>query len=285
MTDDPLVSIIIPIYNTEDYLKECIDSCISQAYSNKEIILVDDGSTDDSRLIIEVYKHMYPNLVRVITKTNGGIASALNAGIRQANGDWIKWLSSDDKFYDPLSLHKFMEEIQENFSDEEQQMTIFCSEYDIIDSNSKVRSNSVYLYPESHILQRPRIYRSFFGNATTSLIRKEVFKMAGLFDETLPFNEDYDFWMRCIIKYQMRIFIAPVITACYRQHDKQLTFTKSRFKNQIVIDKIRKRYYQYLTDAEKTQIEYASDYEPWKKRLFLTACRLWTKLDWGKKDV
>lgn len=89
------ISIIIPVYNVELYLSQCIDSCLKQIYSNLEIILVNDGSTDSSPFICDQYKNR-DSRVKVIHKKNEGLSSARNAGIEASNGDYICFLDSDD---------------------------------------------------------------------------------------------------------------------------------------------------------------------------------------------
>lgn len=89
------ISIIVPIYNTQNYLQKCLDSLVNQTYKNIEIILVDDGSTDDSYKICESYKGKYENIV-IIHKENGGASDARNEGLRNAKGDYIHFIDSDD---------------------------------------------------------------------------------------------------------------------------------------------------------------------------------------------
>ena len=92
----PLISIIIPVYNVELYLRRCLDSVVKQTYSNVEIIIVNDGSTDNSLVICEEYYTKYPNLIHIINKTNGGLSSARNIGLEYSNGDYICFIDSDD---------------------------------------------------------------------------------------------------------------------------------------------------------------------------------------------
>ena len=90
------VSIIIPVYNAEKHLKRCIDSVIDQEYSDLEIILINDGSTDDSEKIMNEYKNKYPNLINCYSKENTGVADTRNFGIEKANGEYIMFLDCDD---------------------------------------------------------------------------------------------------------------------------------------------------------------------------------------------
>ena len=90
-----MISVIVPIYNSEKYMKKCIDSILSQTYSNFELILVDDGSTDDSSNICDEYSSLDERVI-VIHKKNGGVSSARNRGIKEAKGDYISFVDSDD---------------------------------------------------------------------------------------------------------------------------------------------------------------------------------------------
>ncbi len=94
-----LISIIIPVYNVRNYLSRCLDSVISQTYKNLEIILVNDGSTDDSLEICSNYTAK-DSRIKIIDKEKGGVAAARNAGIKAASGEWISFVDSDD-YIDP----------------------------------------------------------------------------------------------------------------------------------------------------------------------------------------
>lgn len=89
------ISVIIPIYNVEQYLSQCLDSIINQTYTNLEIILINDGSTDNSEKICNQYKLLDPRII-VIHKTNGGLSDARNTGIKIATGDYISFVDADD---------------------------------------------------------------------------------------------------------------------------------------------------------------------------------------------
>lgn len=90
-----LVSVVVPVYNSQDYLKKCMDSIVNQTYRNLDIILVDDGSTDNSGNICEEYAKK-DNRIKVIHKKNGGNGDARNVGLENVSGDWIVWVDSDD---------------------------------------------------------------------------------------------------------------------------------------------------------------------------------------------
>ena len=90
-----LISVIVPVYNAEKYISKCIDSILSQTFKDFELILINDGSTDNSDLICDKYASI-DNRVKVFHKKNGGAGSARNLGIQKASGDWVMFVDSDD---------------------------------------------------------------------------------------------------------------------------------------------------------------------------------------------
>ena len=89
------ISVIIPVYNDEKYLAQCLDSVLRQTYSNLEIILVDDGSTDSTPELCEKYREKYAN-IRILHKKNGGVGSSRNAGLEMATGEYVLFVDHDD---------------------------------------------------------------------------------------------------------------------------------------------------------------------------------------------
>lgn len=109
----PLLSIIIPVYNTQDYIRECLDSLLKQDLSACEVICVDDGSTDSSLDILNEYKQQYPDLITVLSQVNQGQAAARNAALDIARGEYVAFLDSDD-FYMPNAIDTMLKLISEN---------------------------------------------------------------------------------------------------------------------------------------------------------------------------
>ena len=95
MNGSPKISVIVPVYNVEKYLRRCVDSILAQTFTDFELLLVDDGSTDDSRVICEEYAALDVR-VRVFHKPNGGVSSARNLGLDNAHGEWITFIDADD---------------------------------------------------------------------------------------------------------------------------------------------------------------------------------------------
>ncbi|MFB4033578.1 glycosyltransferase family 2 protein, partial [Streptococcus pneumoniae] len=93
--ENQLISVIVPVYNVEEYLKQCLDSILEQTFSNYEVILVNDGSTDSSGLICQEYAEK-DTRIRYFEKENGGLSDARNYGIEQAQGEYLTFVDSDD---------------------------------------------------------------------------------------------------------------------------------------------------------------------------------------------
>ena len=251
------VSIVIPVYNSEQYIQKSIDSALQQTYSNTEVIVVDDGSTDNSSNILKEYSKK----IKIITKTNGGTGTALNMGIRSMTGDWFKWLGHDD-ILKKNAVEVMIKEIEK--LGRESMNYIFYTNYDIIDGNG----NFVKEFIEPNYNQKNNFERNtilldhYYGNANTSLVHKSMFDRFGLFNEKVGHREDYEFWLRCCLLYNCRLYLISANTLQYRIHDKQITnqmFEKNLKYSNLVRERIleevsseqRKKYLIALKKYQK----------------------------------
>ena len=131
----PLISVIIPVYNTEKYLKQCVESVLGQSYQSFEMILIDDGSTDFSGKICDEYSNQ-DKRIQVIHKSNGGQSSARNKGLDLAKGKYIYFLDSDDYLFDTL-LEKLVNTAEENNAD----VVFFEAQSFVDDEENKLYKN------------------------------------------------------------------------------------------------------------------------------------------------
>ena len=127
----PLVSIIIPVYNGANYLKDAIDSALAQTYPNVEVLVINDGSNDNG--LTENIALSYGDKIRYFYKENGGVASALNLAIKNMKGEYFSWLSHDDMYY-PNKIERQIQELYKNGD----LKSIVYSAYDLLDVNSQV---------------------------------------------------------------------------------------------------------------------------------------------------
>ncbi len=261
-----MISIVIPVYNGEKYLAECIDSCLEQTYEDIEIIIVNDGSKDDTQKIAESY-WSEDNNITVLNKENGGTASALNMGIKNMKGDWFKWLSADDKFNFPDALKDMMNLIS---TIPVHQQYLFYTDYKIIDENGNFKSD--FNEPDRTKLIRDlrnvELMYNFYGNASSTLIHKSMFDKVGLF-KTLPFGEDLEWWLRACIKHKFTMYYLPFYSIQYRVHSKSLTSTKSYNENLKQVIELRNKFYPYLTDEQKAHLISLQSSRPLRRKILL----------------
>jgi glycosyltransferase involved in cell wall biosynthesis len=194
MTDQPLVSIIIPVYNGANYLREAIDSALAQTYKNTEVLVVNDGSTDGGAT--EEIVMSYGSRIRYFFKENGGVASALNRGIQEMKGEYFSWLSHDDVYY-PDKI-----EVQIDFLKSHGNETIVLySDFDIIDEKSNIleRKKKGGFKPDLFCIA---LMVSSPLHGCDALVPKKCFEQVGVFNEQLTTTNDYDMWFKLSTDYK-----------------------------------------------------------------------------------
>lgn len=210
-TFNPLVSIIIPVYNGSNYLNQAIDSALSQSYKNIEIIVVNDGSSDDTENIAK----SYGNKIKYYYKENGGVASALNFGISKMQGEYFSWLSHDDIYRED----KVKNQVDLLVNEKDKETVVNCLHsvidkdynflYDLKDENNYISQN-----------KHPLFYLfNGFVHGCSLLIHKNVFKRVGVFNENLPTTQDFDLWFR-IFRTEKLIF-SEHYDVLSRSHEEQ----------------------------------------------------------------
>lgn len=183
---NPKVSIVIPVYNGSNYMRDAIDSALSQTYRNIEVIVVNDGSQDDGET--EKIAKSYGKKIRYYWKENGGVASALNFGIRQMKGEYFSWLSHDDIYY-PNKVERQIDYLRGN----PDKNIILYADYDLVDK-ALSHLETVKL---DHV--KPEHFRYYITTQNalhecTLLIPRSCFLDQGLFNESLKTTQDYERW-------------------------------------------------------------------------------------------
>lgn len=215
----PKVTVIIPSYNCEAYIAETIDSILNQTFRDVELIVVDDGSTDRTRKIVESYG---PS-VRLITQSNARVCAARNRGIREAKGEFICLMDHDDYWY-PEKLSRQLEEFEKHPEAGAVYSTFIRWHRDKDGNFPAPESFDRASYPDDTDPDFSGwIYHQFLLDCwmltSTAMFPAEVFRRCGMFEETLPYSEDWELWVRISREYPMIQLRRP--TTLYRQHPQQ----------------------------------------------------------------
>lgn len=197
----PKVSVIIPTYNTAQYITEAIDSVLNQTYEHYEIIVIDDGSTDNTKEALKDYK----NKIKYIYKHNGGPASARNAGIKNSIGENIAFLDADDLWL-PQKLEKQVEYFKTH-----PDVGLTFSAYLAFDENKSEKRPNI----KEKIISKDAFINLWWDNflgTLTVMVRKACFDKVGIFDESkdIEGSEDSEMWLRIARNYRMGYINEPL---------------------------------------------------------------------------
>jgi glycosyltransferase involved in cell wall biosynthesis len=207
---NPWVSVIIPTYNRCWILKEAIDSVLSQKFSDFEVIVVDDGSTDATSALLSTYGDQ----VTTICQKNEGVSAARNVGISHARGGYITFLDSDDMWLpEKLSCqHDFFQSHPE---------ALICQTEEIwIRNGVRVNPKNRHKKPSGMIFE-PSLQLCLVSPSAV-MIKKSLFGSVGLFNESFPACEDYDLWLRIGLRYPIYLIDRPLVIK-RGGHDDQLS--------------------------------------------------------------
>jgi len=246
---NPLVSIIIPVYNGSNYVKEAIDSALAQTYKNIEVIVVNDGSTDNTEKIVK----SYGDKIRYFYKENGGVASALNLAIENSKGEYISWLSHDDVYY-PNKIQKQIETL----SKLEDKNTFIYSNSEYINEKGRLLYSTNYEYKEASVLLNNPKYAALYGliSGCTLLMPKNAVIKYNCFDSELKYTQDYDLWYRMLPEY--KLLFVPEVLVKTRIHNKQ-DFQKACIRQQQEITKLWKAILNSISENDRKEFGF-SDY-------------------------
>ena len=204
----PRVSVIIPVYNSEKTIGEALDSVAAQMYTDYEVIVVNDGSSDQSESIIK--KYMRPPLdVTYVEQANKGPAAARNAGLRLAKGEFVVFLDADD-LWDKDKLATAVQAMDAN----PEAKLVFTDMRHMV-NDLLVHSSYLHERGYRHLsigLIYDNLLKENFIFTPTVTLRRGVLKDVGYFDENLPITEDYDLWLRIARLYPVYFIDRPLVT-------------------------------------------------------------------------
>ena len=238
MQSRPLVSIILPTWNRASILPRALVSIKAQSFTDYEVLVVDDGSEDDTQQLLS--HHDAP--IRCLSQAHGGVASARNLGIEHARGRWIAFLDSDDTWM-PEKLLTQMQALEQN-----PEVSMVFSDYEVWDESRdqpELVQTRRYLDEDTSFAALAR--RNFIGTLT-AVVHREALATAGGFDESLVRGSDFDAWLR--IARNGKIMRVPGVFARYRRHPKSLTGLDSR-QDANTRDEVLARFRERWPEIEK----------------------------------
>lgn len=259
MSDD-LVSIIIPVYNSEQFLEKSIQSVLNQTHTNLDIIAIDDGSTDHS---LEILKQ-YSDRITVISQKNHGLGFSLNVGTSKIRGQWFKWFSPDDVLY-PEAISLSLKIIKN-----QTQNSIVYSNWDVIDEHDKkLRTFTESNFNDLSTFEfNTRLLDGQQINVNTALIPSNLVSNGCCFRNLVnPASIDYDFFLRAGILFSAKFYLIQKPLMAYRINKCQLSH-KNIASTLSDVENIKNEVLSMIDDESKTQ--YLAALKNYRKNKSLT---------------
>lgn len=209
------VSAIITAYNSEAYIAEAIQSVLNQARVVDEIVVVDDGSTDSTRRVVEEFAH---EGIKFIQQHNQGAGAARNKGIRETSGDFIAFLDADDMWLENKTL------LQVNYLLEHPTAALvsgFSRWWNVIKNTVRISGN---VPRDMNTLRREILVHNVLGNPSMVMVRRSALAEVGLFNEKIRWGQDWELWQRLIQRYEAGVIPEPLTV--YRWHRDNLSHVR-----------------------------------------------------------
>jgi glycosyltransferase involved in cell wall biosynthesis len=265
MSNRNLVSIIIPVFNNQSTVEETVSSVLAQDYDNLEIILVNDGSTDNTQEILEKLSDQHEN-IQLYSRGNKGVSASRNYGFKHSRGKYVVFLDADD-----LLADTFVSECA-HIMDNQSTLSVVYTQVKFFE-----RQSGIFKLPNLDF------QRLLTGNCltVTAMIRAEMFESVNMYDENLSYVEDWEFWIRLLHKYPYFHKIEKPLFL-YRRRDSEDSATDLNEKNDSFIDAslyvYRKHYALYknhgltmdvlLDKVNEAALYKRKYYNVWYRRIF-----------------
>lgn len=241
----PKISVIIPVYNGEKYIKEAIGSVLRQTYQDFELIIIDDTSTDKSYATIEMFRNKYPDKIKAIKhdQNKGCPAASRNTGIKVAKGHYIAFMDQDDMWHID-KLKKQLEVIEKS-----PKVGLVVTNAQVYDNKSKryLGCNWKTIEKLSSVNKTQRLLkRNFILTGSMALIKKEFFDKYGLLDENFKIADDYDLWFRISQHYQIYLIAEPLTV--WRKTGTSTSFNEKNMLTDTVYFYEKRRKEGFVSD-------------------------------------
>ena len=219
----PLLSIVVPAYNVAPYIEAAVRSALAQTLRDLEVVVVDDGSTDDTPRVLErLAAALDDPRLRILRQDNGGLSAARNAGILAARGEFVGLLDGDDEWLpQKAALHLGVMTADPTIG-----LTFSHSEYM---TEAGARAGNILLAGKARPSLHDMIRRNHFGNGSTVVARRACFEEAGLFLPELRSCEDYEMWRRVLWLTSYEALLIPRPLTLYRLRESSLSFDSRKF--------------------------------------------------------
>lgn len=230
----PVISVVLPVYNSDKYLREAVESILSQTFNNFELIVINDGSTDDSLGILKEFKKL-DERVRLVSRGNRGIPATLNEGISIARGEWIAIMNADDIAL-PNRLERQLQWLEQTGSD-------ICGSWVKFFGTAERR---ILKHPQTDAaIKMGLMFGSMFAQPSVMMRTDLVKKLQ--YDKNWKVAEDYDLWERAM-RAGWKMTNVPEVLLLYRQHNEQISVSTFSYQQQLT-QNIRRRCLEFVFES------------------------------------
>ncbi|SFD17650.1 glycosyltransferase family 2 protein [Algibacter pectinivorans] len=240
MLKELFFSVVIPLYNKEDYIENTLNSVLNQNYKNFEIVIINDGSTDRS---IDVVKRFLDSRIKIFNQKNKGLSNARNSGIKHAKYEYIAFLDADDLWCEDYLMCIF------NLIKHQPSSEVLATGVKVLRPKQKANLSTTAFKPNQIqiVSNYFSLKKNIFGPSAL-VIKKSVFKNIGAFNETIKYGEEEDFFIRCFLKYNITFYKVKRIYYL-RGFNNQLTSPNSSIKRNPP------DYSKYLTNKNQATLK------------------------------
>lgn len=249
----PKVSVIIPAYNAMNYLPETVESVLRQTFTNFEVLIIDDGSSDN---IVQWASELVDTRVKLIKQANQGVSAARNAGIARAQGEYVAFLDADD-LWEPTKLEKQVRCLEDN-----PVVGLVHTWMILADEQGKSKGKLIASNAEGDVWQQLVVRNTILTSSV--MVRRCCFENVGVFDCSLRSYEDWELWIRIASRYSFTLIKEPLVL--YRQHTSNTSNNWQVMEQgfRLVMEKIFHSAPSELLYLKNQSYGYANLYLAWK---------------------
>jgi glycosyltransferase involved in cell wall biosynthesis len=250
----PLISVIIPVYNGEATICKTIQSVLNQTHSNFELLIINDGSTDNT---LEVISSVQDSRIQVFSYKNAGQGTSRNRGLRQAKGEYVSFIDADDLWT--------VEKLEDQLTALQQypEAAVAYSWTDYVNELGEFISHAPQRFYQGNVYTK-LLLSDFIGSGSNVLIRKSAILELNGFDQSLPPAEDWDMWLRLAAQYPFTVVPKPQILYRVSPHSSSFNVLKMEAASLRVIERAITQFPQPINDLKPICLANRYKYLTWK---------------------